>query len=128
MTEAKARNAHAVCMVGLNGQIKTHPTDGLSFDEFAEFREDPRGEGRAKGKYQPPTEAQQRSSACFVVERRNTFAQIVGRGGMIAEKQQRRADPVVCQASQFPAIEFLRGREPAKAELDGDVMLALDPV
>jgi hypothetical protein len=44
MTEAKARNAHAVGMVGLNGQIKTHLTDGLSFDEFAEFREGPRGE------------------------------------------------------------------------------------
>ena len=32
------------------------------------------------------------------------------------------------QAAQFPAVEFLRCREPTHAGLDGELMLALDPV
>src|SRR5271170_49936 len=41
VTEAKARNANAVGMIGMHGSIESHLADGLGFGEFAEFRKCP---------------------------------------------------------------------------------------
>ena len=74
-------------MIGLHGEFEAHKPDGLRFGKFADFSQGPRGEGGDESKHQS-TEAKQCPSR-FVVECRDTLAQMIGGGDMVAEKQQR---------------------------------------
>src|SRR5436190_24044700 len=53
---------------------------------------------------------------------------MIGGGDMVTAKQQRLTDPVMRQAAQLPAVEFLGCHEPTHAGLDGWLVLALGPL
>jgi hypothetical protein len=113
-------------MISLHGEFEAHLPDGLGFGELAKFSQGPGGERGDEGKRQS-AEAEQRPSR-VVVECGDALAQMICGSDMVTEKQQCLTDPVMRQAAQLPAIEFLGCRESPHAGLDGEVMLALDPV
>ena len=117
LRQPEACNADAVGMIGLHGEFEAHLPDGLGFSEFAKFSQGPGGERGDEGKHQS-AEAEQ-SSSRIVVECRDTLAQMICGGDMITEKQEGLTDPVMRQAAQLPAVEFLGCREPRHAGLDG---------
>ena len=126
LRQPEACNADAVGMISLHGEFEAHLPDGLGFGELAKFSQGPGGERGDEGKRQS-AEAEQRPSR-VVVECGDTLAQMICGSDMVTEKQQCLTDPVMRQAAQLPAVEFLGCREPTHAGLDGEVMLALDPV